>query len=190
MEQRPEQHPSLSPELARAVGLRAETHRRILVVRPELRRFMFTDPRSRAELLAGVGTYLKANPDLDLIQEIAFHDAKPNDISMLVQPRYPFVLYKTDGGPLMAMVPGTSITTRAINDLFRGHRAQFEHHKVVTAQGAGLVDEVWKMASRDPMRVLPYDRNRYSPEQHLAMAATGMISNEVFRIPVVKLLER
>lgn len=189
--QQPERRNEFSARLSRQLGERVETHKAIYRRNLNAQRYMTLDPRSRADSLGKVGQYLRDNPSLLIDFNYLASMKDKNTIALLVQPNHPFVLSRVGAlKTTVAMVPGISCTEVAIRDLFDERTSQSGQYGLFTVGADELETRIWEMAERDSRKALPYRRSDLSPEQYIAAAATGMLNNEVFKIPVTKLLER
>lgn len=175
---------ALSP-LERGVELRRRLYLIIYQALPQLAGVMPADPRGPAGSFRGLGKFLSENPHL-LEHLTSYEDPKPAGVTMLIYPQYPLVLARYVEAPEpVALVPAISCTNRAIKDL----AIQSGHYRIVASDNR-LAGRVWELAERSAYPVLAYNPNdRMSPEDYVALAAQGMLQNEVYRTPVSRLFK-
>lgn len=161
----------------------AETRlRRQIAQQPDLQQYV-TDRgiRNASGVFKQMRKFLTQNPYL-LEQLSDSHAVYPDHVTMLIVPHMPLVLAHTQRG-VSAMAPVLGCTFHAFGDLDFENTLPGSYEVVSSARSEdALITDIWNMASANPNKILSYRGSGLDPRDYIAMGASGLLSNEVFRM--------
>ena len=136
--------------------------------------------------LRHIAQMLQGNPQiLQDLQDV--HSDDPSRITMAVIPDFPFsVIARCGDSEPIVLAPALTCTDNAIKDLFSRQPRHVGQYDIFTSFNE-LMERAWKMAEENPESVLTYNRESMKPEDYVALAAEGVLYNELFRLPLSKL---
>lgn len=157
--------------------------RRQVAEQPDLARYVNdTTIRNASAVYKNIPRFLAENPDF-VQQLIKAHKADPDNVTMLVIPGKPLVLAHTSYG-IFAMAPVLGCTYHALDEL-EGEFARTKY-KIISSSVPEdeLIKTVWDFASANPKKILSFRGSTIDPRDYIAIGASGMFRNEVFRMGI------
>lgn len=158
--------------------------RRQVAEQPALQQYV-TDSmiRNAASVFKGARRLLAEHSFLlDQLEEA--HEDAPDRVTLLLIPNKPLVVARTAQG-IVAMAPVMGCTYQALNEV-EDTSEPVDAYRIVssTATERDLVAGIWERANANPDAILSYHGSGYDARDYIALGASGLLNNEVFRMNI------